>query len=883
MSARMRKRALGDLPSATIRRKRLDESEDEEGGADDHEGEEDRAGILQGRGRAANFALLGDDSEDEGEEEDAEDEAEDESEEEEKESLAGAVSVTKERPPRPPKKDDEKPREELPAQAAVEAPPSSASLDLPTLLQRQGDALLAVNSLKSLNADAEALAIVGGGGAAATGRRQGLLVNAEQHWIPAPSKAAGGFSMFKTSAVSSSASSGTLFAAAADKWSALASSSAGSPNLPPPDSFLCFRLEFSDEWQEACVAFSHAAATGDPRAILNLLSAFPYHTDGLLALAEYHRATRSFEAANNLLRQAAFVFESGFHPSFRPNNPSAGMRLDRTDYRSRSASAVLTRLLKRMMLRAGTSAAPRAAMEIGKWLLQLSILSNSRAAGLSSAASFGGLRRWRRFEDSERVLLSIDYYALRAEQFQFVIGLTGPVALPAGHGSSSGPPASSPPALFTLEDSDVPVAFLPNLAFSRALAMFKLLSSSSAAAMAAQGARRPATADNKKPADTTASPASRDLLPAQDLALLHLQYRPSWRSPTVAADVSSAYSALPSPSLRYLVWALLLYPQAVLPLLRKNGLTERSKGVDILTSPSSAANTAASSPSVAVEWHRIFSHELFKGAEKELRRMEDEEEDDDEDEGEKYGDEEDDGNDAQERGGTSSDSELTRASRILSRLSDAPHPRRFGTTPELGKLIRAFVARHGGSAIWKQPDVLSWFFAGCLQAAKAFDAAMDSSSSSGGENSCSDPVPGFASAVEAAAAVNTAALLRAQLYRHQPARSSMSQRRPLPLWLSRYCCVNIAEELTDEVATLSMQEVDEEDRQQQERGRQHQQQRQAGEARGLWETLQSRFPVLFGPRIDHSNPLLAVLQAFLPWKAAATRRRHAAEAVDELA
>jgi hypothetical protein len=205
---------------------------------------------------------------------------------------------------------------------------------------------------------------------------------------------------------------------------------------------MLFHFTLSDEYVAAQRSYEARVAAADPQLLQELLAprapgggGCPYHVDTLLALAEYQQTTGAHEAAARLLRQALYVLESAWHPSFKPWQRRCQL-VDATGTGAADNNHMRDTFLGalfRYAKHAGRVGAPRAAFEACKLLLQL----GGGGVGIS---------------DRHRVLFLVDFYGIRAKQLQAVIDMTN--------------------AETTLRGSNIPAAALPNFAYSRALAAF---------------------------------------------------------------------------------------------------------------------------------------------------------------------------------------------------------------------------------------------------------------------------------------------------------------------------------------------------------------------------------------------------------------------------
>lgn len=129
----------------------------------------------------------------------------------------------------------------------------------------------------------------------------------------------------------------------------------------------------------------------DPNEMVNLVAHHPYHAEGLFALADVYRHMGEAQVAAELLERCLYVLESAWHPHFNPTHGTC--RLDYAWEPNRILFAALWRNVQQLSRRG----CHRAAFECAKLLLSLSP-----------------------DDDPVGMLLCIDYFALRANQAQWL-------------------------------------------------------------------------------------------------------------------------------------------------------------------------------------------------------------------------------------------------------------------------------------------------------------------------------------------------------------------------------------------------------------------------------------------------------------------------------
>eukprot|EP00884_Botryococcus_braunii_P005141 jgi/Botrbrau1/14628/Bobra.0364s0012.1 len=186
--------------------------------------------------------------------------------------------------------------------------------------------------------------------------------------------------------------------------------------IGPSPHGLEFVYTHSEAYQGVQAVFEECQGTFDPHNILALLRQHPYHIDALLTMFDLYRATNQHEFAEEVLQMCLYALEAAWHPSFNPTARQCYLPFKHPE--NRPFYTALTRHMQSLSRRGlhGT------ALEVAKLTLSLDP------------------------EDPVGLLTSIDYYALRAQQYNFVVRLT--------------------------EERGNEVAF-PNMAYSRALASFE--------------------------------------------------------------------------------------------------------------------------------------------------------------------------------------------------------------------------------------------------------------------------------------------------------------------------------------------------------------------------------------------------------------------------
>jgi tetratricopeptide (TPR) repeat protein len=166
--------------------------------------------------------------------------------------------------------------------------------------------------------------------------------------------------------------------------------------------------------------YEECVSSHDPNTIAMLVNQHPYHVDSLLALAELYKHMGEFQRSADLLERCLYVLECAWHPWF---NPTTGMC--RVDF-AHDANKPLFYALFRHMQHLGRRGCHRTALEVCKLLLSLDS------------------------DDPLGSLFCIDYFALRAEQYEWL------------------------QSFVNVYGKDHSLALLPSFSFSLALSQFHL-------------------------------------------------------------------------------------------------------------------------------------------------------------------------------------------------------------------------------------------------------------------------------------------------------------------------------------------------------------------------------------------------------------------------
>lgn len=153
-----------------------------------------------------------------------------------------------------------------------------------------------------------------------------------------------------------------------------------------------FRFAHQDIYRSVQFKFYDAVDSMDHNNIIALLNAHPYHVDSMLQLSEICRMNEDHRMAGELIERSLFVFECGFHTLFNITQGTC-----RLDYR-KAENRPFFLALYRHITYIGDKGCYRTALEFCKVLF-----------GLDPAG------------DPLAVLLMLDYYALKAEEYHYLL------------------------------------------------------------------------------------------------------------------------------------------------------------------------------------------------------------------------------------------------------------------------------------------------------------------------------------------------------------------------------------------------------------------------------------------------------------------------------
>lgn len=155
-----------------------------------------------------------------------------------------------------------------------------------------------------------------------------------------------------------------------------------------------FTFDHSLQYQTVQLRFLAAVESLNPDQIVALLNAHPIHIDSMLQLSDICKMGEDSAMAAELVERALYALEAAFHPCFSLASGTCHL-----DYKRQENRAFFIALYRHLHF-VGSRACYRTALEICKVLLNLDPQ-----------------------EDPLAIVLLVDFYALRARQFQWLIDL----------------------------------------------------------------------------------------------------------------------------------------------------------------------------------------------------------------------------------------------------------------------------------------------------------------------------------------------------------------------------------------------------------------------------------------------------------------------------
>lgn len=156
--------------------------------------------------------------------------------------------------------------------------------------------------------------------------------------------------------------------------------------------FQYFSYEHSHNYRQVQMKFLEAVETLNPDNIIAIINEHPYHLDAIIQLSELCKLSEDLPMAAELIERALYCLEYAYHPLFNPTHGNC-----RLDYRRQENRAFYIVIFKHLTFVAGRACC-RTALEYCKLLLRIDPDADPLA-----------------------IKLVIDYYALRAREYQWLI------------------------------------------------------------------------------------------------------------------------------------------------------------------------------------------------------------------------------------------------------------------------------------------------------------------------------------------------------------------------------------------------------------------------------------------------------------------------------
>ncbi|KAK3932179.1 Transcription factor 25 [Frankliniella fusca] len=213
----------------------------------------------------------------------------------------------------------------------------------------------------------------------------------------------------------------TWLVTAKENWPQIGNQGLSMKLLETKDGITYFTLDHNRAYQDVENNFLAAVESLSPDNIVAVMNMHPYHVNSLLQLSDICRLNEDLPMAAELVERALFALECAFHPSF-----NVALGTCRLDYKRQQNRSLYVALFKHILF-VGGRACYRTALEFCKLLLALDPE-----------------------QDPLAIILAMDFYALRAREYQWLIDF------------------------FEEWEPQRNLSQLPNFAFSVALAHFQL-------------------------------------------------------------------------------------------------------------------------------------------------------------------------------------------------------------------------------------------------------------------------------------------------------------------------------------------------------------------------------------------------------------------------
>ncbi|CAG9771067.1 unnamed protein product [Ceutorhynchus assimilis] len=161
--------------------------------------------------------------------------------------------------------------------------------------------------------------------------------------------------------------------------------------LESKDGLQYFAYEHSQNYRQAENTFLKAVDSLNPDHIVSLINEYPYHVNALIQLSDFCKLSEDLSTAAELIERALYSLEFSFHPMFNVTQGNC-----RLDYRRQENRALYITIFKHLTFLGGRACC-RTALEFCKLLLSLEPDN-----------------------DPVAIKLAIDFYALRAKEYQWL-------------------------------------------------------------------------------------------------------------------------------------------------------------------------------------------------------------------------------------------------------------------------------------------------------------------------------------------------------------------------------------------------------------------------------------------------------------------------------
>lgn len=155
-----------------------------------------------------------------------------------------------------------------------------------------------------------------------------------------------------------------------------------------------FAFEHTLSYRQIQQKFLNAVESMDSDNIIKIINQHPYHVDSLIQLSELCKMSEDHAMASELIEHALFALESSFHTMFSLTQGNC-----RLDYRRQENRALFITLFKHSQY-LESRACSRTALEVVKLILTFDPVTDPLA-----------------------IILVIDYYAIRAKQYDWLVQL----------------------------------------------------------------------------------------------------------------------------------------------------------------------------------------------------------------------------------------------------------------------------------------------------------------------------------------------------------------------------------------------------------------------------------------------------------------------------